>query len=133
MTETEENYIVLAIQYWSDLGWPIGQYQVFDFVEEYVKNNWSQNPFKNCRAGLKWYLSFRQRHKTKLSLRKPETVTFARAKGLNHKNSELFFDMLELTDAGIKNKPSRIYNLDETGLNTDPKLLNYTNYFSEEL
>ena len=30
--------------------------------------------------------------------------------------------MLELTDPGIKNKPSRIYNLDETGLNTDLKL-----------
>jgi hypothetical protein len=124
LTETEEDYIVLAIQYCSDLGWPIGQDQVLDFVEEYVKNHRSVNPFKNGRPGVEWYLSFRERHKTKLSLRKPETVTLARAKGLNRETLNNFFDMLEskLTDAGIKDNPSRIYNLDETGLSTDPKL-----------
>ena len=35
-----------------------------------------------------------------------------------------FFKMLEIrgTSVGVLNDPSRLYNLDETGLNTDPKL-----------
>ena len=45
-------------------------------------------------------------------------------KGLSQDTVDRFFDMLEekMVAAGVKDQPSRIYNLDETGLNTDPKL-----------
>ena len=124
LSNDDEKYIVLAIQYCSDLGWPIGKEQVLDMVEQYVRNQKLHTPFKNNRPGEDWYLSFRKRYKAEISLRKPETVTSARAKGLSQETVNKFFDLLEakLESAGVKNQPSRIYNLDETGLNTDPKL-----------
>ena len=124
LSTEDEKYIVLAIQYCSDLGWPIGKDQVLDMVQEYVKIIKLKTPFTLDRPGDEWYLSFRKRYKTEVSLRKPETVTSARAKGLSQDTVDRFFDMLEekMVAAGVKDQPSRIYNLDETGLNTDPKL-----------
>lgn len=120
LTEIEENYIVLVIQYCSDLGWPIGQDHAFDIVEEYIKNH---RTIIHLKMEVEWHLSFRHRHQKELSLRKPETVTSARAKGLNRQTLDSFFDMLKtkLTDAGIRICPSRTYNLDETGFSTYPR------------
>lgn len=47
------------------------------------------------RAGKDWFYSFMERHKDKLSLRKPTGPSFSRAKGFNKKEVGKFFDLLE--------------------------------------
>ena len=126
LSADEEKYIVLAIQYCSDLGWPLGKDQVLDIVAEYVKSTNKKTRFKNGRPGYEWFTAFKKRHQSVLTIRKPETVTSARAKGLNQKILEEFFtlykNVLTTNSNGLLNSPTRIFNLDETGLSTDPKL-----------
>ena len=73
--------------------------------------------------GDEWLNLFQNRWKHRLSPRKPEYVTVARAKGLNEKVLNGFFTMLEnLRDTlGIKAMPERVFNLGKTGFSLDPK------------
>ena len=73
--------------------------------------------FSSYKQGL------RKRWAKELSLCKPEYVTVARAKGLTPTVLDAFFTMFGnlVDDLGIKDKPDRFYNLDETGLSLDPK------------
>jgi hypothetical protein len=66
-------------------------------------------------------LLFERRHSEALKRRKPEILTLAHAKGLTKDVVNSFFDMYEevLRDTGLSDQPHRIFNLDETGLNTD--------------
>ena len=66
-------------------------------------------------------LLFESRHKEFLKQRKPEILTIARAEGLTHRVLHSFFDIYEdlLEANNLKTKPHCIFNLDETGLNTD--------------
>lgn len=77
------------------------------------------NPFnkEKCIAGKKWYYAFKKRHPN-LSLRQPENISVARARGFN---SETVFDVLgKVVD---KNEPNalKIYNVDESGFTTVQK------------
>ena len=69
-------------------------------------------------AGEKWVRSFRNRHG--LALRTPERVSQARAMGFNKIQLKRYFDNLERVYQKKKFEPSRIYNMDETGLSTVP-------------
>ena len=73
--------------------------------------------------GDEWLNLFKSHWHHRLSQRKPEYVTVARAKGLNEEVLNEFFTMLEnrLDVLGIKDMPERFSNLDETGLSLDPK------------
>ena len=73
--------------------------------------------------GDEWLSLFQKRWQHRVSQRKPEYVTVARAKGLNEEVLNGFFTMLEnlLDTLGIKHMPERFFNLDETGLSLDPK------------
>ena len=66
LTATEEKYIVLAIQYCSDLGWPLGKDQVLDLVAEYVKSTNKKTRFKKGRPGNEWFMAFKKRHQSAL-------------------------------------------------------------------
>ena len=66
-------------------------------------------------AGKKWLRKFLQRHPN-LAFRKPQGISSARVKGFTKENVQKFFDILEPALAKIKNNPSRVYNVDETGV-----------------
>lgn len=73
-------------------------------------------------AGKKWFYAFMRRH-PELSFRQPEATSMARATAFNKERVGAFFDLYERT---IKSDtttipPARIFNMDETGLQTVQK------------
>ena len=74
--------------------------------------------------GEGWWLRFMQRHPT-LSLRTADPLSRVRANALTEENMKAYFDLLEktLTDHGLLNRSSCIYNMDESGMPLDAKQL----------
>lgn len=64
-----------------------------------------------------WWDRFRARH-PHLKMRAGESLAYVRAVSSNRKVVDQYFDLLEeiLTQNGLKDKPGRIFNLDESGL-----------------
>lgn len=67
-------------------------------------------------AGWHWLRSFLARNR--LSLRSPEATSAARARGFNKKAVESFFNMIEPLQEEKQFPPSKIFNVDETGITT---------------
>lgn len=72
-------------------------------------------PLAKSAAGEKWIRNFLKRHPN-LSMRKPQSMALARAKGFSKENVTLFYDLLEPELRKVKMKPHRVYNVDETGI-----------------
>lgn len=74
-------------------------------------------------AGQHWLKSFLERH-PELSIRQAEGLSIARAQGLNRDEVNKMFELLlkVLTENDLIDKPDRIYNTDETGvqMNNNP-------------
>ena len=64
-----------------------------------------------------WWLWFKPRHPT-LSLRSADPLSRVRANALTEENMKGYFALLEktLNDHDLRNKPARIYNMDESGM-----------------
>ena len=71
-----------------------------------------------------WWESFKRRH-PQLTLCTASPLSYARAVASNPEVIRRYFDLLEQTvlENGLANKPSQIFNLDETGMPLDPKPL----------
>lgn len=82
--------------------------------------------FKNGTAGDDWYKGFIGRHRN-LTLRKPEPTSIARARGFNKPQVYRFFDLLEEQIEKHDIDATRLYNMDEKGIqsssNKTPKVL----------
>ena len=70
-------------------------------------------------AGEDWLKGFRKRMGD-LSLRKPESTSLAKARAFNVFNVHAFFDNLKSILSNSNIPPTRIWNLEETGINTVP-------------
>ena len=72
--------------------------------------------FNNGKPGKDWFDGFKRRHPD-LSIRKPEKLTTTRARMVNPVVLQRYFtDLNEILVAlDISNKPSVIWNCDETG------------------
>lgn len=103
--------------------------EFLELVYEYAEKNNVSHPFKHGRAGNDWYLGFKKRH-PELAIRQPEPTSIARARGFNKPQVDRFFDILakEIDTHAID--ATRIYNVDETGIQTTsnkpPKIMSRT-------
>lgn len=121
-TEIEE-YLIEALLYLSDLGWTLDNEQLKLIVKSYLDSMDLQTVFKNNIPGDDWLHHFMNRWKDRLTLRNPDYVNNAKVRELTDAVIDGFFQMLTqlVNQLGITDLPERFYNLNETGLNLDPK------------
>ena len=79
---------------------------------------------QNVEVTHGWWEAFCHRHPT-VTLRTPAHLSLARAKASDSEVLSRYFDMLEdtLCESCLLDKPSQIFNVDETGMPLDPALL----------
>jgi len=99
--------------------------QVRRLAFEFAERNGVRHTFdRNLRmAGVDWLASFRERHKSLLALRSPEMTSLGRIQGFNEAQTHQFFSLLRDLYKKHNFLPSRIYNVDETGVPTVPTKL----------
>ena len=107
-----------------DKGFGLTPTDVRELAFDYAERNNIQHSFdRNLKvAGLDWWSGFRQRHRALLSIRKPEALSLARAAAMNRPAISKYFNILEreMNRLGVTDKPSCMYNCDESGLSLVP-------------
>lgn len=98
--------------------------EIREIAFEYAEKFDLDHPFdqNNKRAGEDWWQGFYKRNKDKISIRKPESLSLARSRGMNREAIKKYFGLLEgqLKELGIENEPSCVWNCDESGLSLVP-------------
>lgn len=111
------NYLITASRMCYGLG-SIGlrilAYKYAKEIDVNVPVQWEEKE----KASEDWLKGFKKRHKTLLSLRKPEKTSLSRATAFNPTTVNKFFKNLEKVMTEYKFSPDRIYNCDETGVTT---------------
>lgn len=122
LSEQEERYIVDALIYIAKCGYPMDRKDLQYMIKSYVQSVGRETPFKDYVPGQDFLVNFEKRWKEDLSRRKPELLTKARAEGLSNFVVDEFFKLYQnvLDENNLNDHPERIFNLDETGLGTDP-------------
>lgn len=102
----------------SKRGFPLRATDVKTIVFDYAKAKGIKG-FSEAKkkAGYYWFQGFMKRN-PKLSIRKPESLSAARAAGMNPEVVTKWFEDYEalLEELGIKGLPSHLWNCDESGL-----------------
>lgn len=91
---------------------------------EYAEANEIPHPFDRSSrlAGRDWVSAFLKRNST-LSLKTPEAMSLGRAIGFNEPQWNIYQNNLKSMFEKYHFPPSRIYNMDESGLSTVPNKL----------
>lgn len=88
-----------------------------------AERNNIKHPFsaENGRAGKTWLRGFRKRHPD-ITMRAPESTSAARARAFNKPVVDKFFNILKDLQQKYSFPAHRIFNVDETSLNTVPTI-----------
>ena len=116
LSEQEEKELATFLIEVAKIGYPQTRQQVIAKVQTIVDSKG-----KNSLVTNGWWQSFNKRH-PELTLKSGIPLSLARAKATDAEVLDRYFTMLHecLIKYDILNKPSRIYNCDETGLPLNP-------------
>lgn len=121
-TNNQENELVKYIQTCSDMNYGLTYKQIrvlaFDYASALPECNIPAQWKVNRAAGIEWLKCFMKRNNQKISLRKPESTSLARATGFNKRSVSEFFENYISVLTKYKFNPGQIYNIDETGVTT---------------
>lgn len=119
-TDAQELELVQYLFNMDNLYVGLTRQEFLELVFQYAEQNKIKHRFKSMAAGKDWYMGFRARHPeiTPTLTRRPEATSTARAGGFNTPQVELFFDLLEGEIRKHNIDATRIYNMDETGVQT---------------
>ncbi|XP_045177185.2 uncharacterized protein LOC123537512 isoform X1 [Mercenaria mercenaria] len=113
----EEESLVQYLLYMANQGFPLTRAMMRCYIQEIVLHSGRETLF-NIQKGPSddWFVKFFSRHPN-LAQRKPENMDKARVSMSSKKMLDEFFPFLEgvLDKYGIRDKPHRIFNCDETG------------------
>lgn len=118
LPKESEAELVKMIKTLSKRGFPLRRKEIQLLAYQYAQaNNLPGFSEKKKRAEQYWFENFMRRNPD-LSQRKPEALSAARAAGINPTAIEKWFQQYQdlLTELGIKDVPSHIWNCDETGM-----------------
>jgi hypothetical protein len=117
LTEDEETELATFLIEVAKIGYPHTRKQVLSKVQAIIEAKGM-----NHKVTYGWWESFRKRHKHCLTLKSAVPLSMARAKATDVEVIERYFCMLEecMRHYDIMDKPSRMYNCDETGLPLNP-------------
>lgn len=116
-TPEEEKELIEYVFHMDALFYGLSKKEFLELVYQYADMNGIPHQFKNGTAGSDWYKGFVVRHPD-LTLRKPEPTSIARARGFNRPQVYRFFDLLEAEIEKHDIDATRLYNMDETGIQT---------------
>ncbi|XP_072401138.1 uncharacterized protein [Diabrotica undecimpunctata] len=118
--QQEEEKLANGLRTMEKWGFGLSRKEVLQVVADFVKENNIKTQFKDGKPGEDWFLNFKRRHN--LSIKKPQSVEFARKKNLDPFLIYNYFDLLEnvIEELGLQERPSQIWNLDESSFCTDP-------------
>nr|XP_039263218.1 uncharacterized protein LOC120339200 [Styela clava] len=124
---TEENLVKHILDF-ERRGFPLTVKDIRQLACEFAIRNGIKNNFSKSleMAGKDWWADFRTRHNDIITIRKPQPLSIQRAIHLNKPIVQRYFDMLEsvMNDLCLFDQPSKIYNVDETGLSLVPGVKN---------
>ena len=120
-THSEECLLLEYVQKASQLHFRLTTKKLKELAFQFAKINKKKYPEqweKNLEAGSEWLRTFKNKFKETISLRKPEGTSLGRVTSFNRENVKNFFKIY--TDILQRHHfdPSRIYNVDETGVST---------------
>lgn len=101
-------------------GFGLSRIEIMELVGDYVTKNIIKNPFKSGIPGEDWFLAFKKRHN--LAVKKPQAVENSRKKACNPWVIYSYYELLKnvMDELRLHDKPSQIWNLDETSFSKDP-------------
>ena len=122
LSHSEESLLVTILQTRAAAGFAMDKCELLEIIGEYLPNVGREYAFPGGKPGRDWYENFMKRWRNELSLRKPELLTLNRALACNKPVVDAWFTLLsnKLTQLGLTDKPSQIFNCDESGLSTNP-------------
>jgi len=117
LSDDEENRLVEVIIYLSKVALPLDSTDIRRLVQHYLNELGRVTRWDDNLPSYDWISDLKKRH-AHLTSRKPEILTPARAKSFNRPVVDMFFQMYESEVKDLQ--PTHLYNLDETGLSTNP-------------
>ncbi|KAJ8940654.1 hypothetical protein NQ318_012737 [Aromia moschata] len=114
-----EKRLVAHIQRLSAAGFAPDRQTVRTLAYKFAEKLHIQHTFSAEKemAGFAWMQSFLERH-PELSVRQAEGLSLSRPRGMNRDDVRQFFNLLNqvVTEYNLLEKPSHIFNMDETGV-----------------
>ena len=124
LTQEEEGYLVNYMKYMASHCFPLSVKQARGFAWALVKSGERREQFTDAGPSEHWWRGFRKRQKDKITLRIPDTLDRGRGRIANEVVINRHFETLEKTlkENNLFDKPSAIFNVDESGINMECRL-----------